>query len=205
MKTMKKALVIVTAMMTEDSRPVGALGRLQPALQRTDQPDVRRVHRAETHAAPAQDRRAVRRRLVTHRTNQARLAHTGVTVHEHRTRLMRSGSAHRRREDSHLLEAARDARHRAPEPRPHQQPPPKQPRCLHKTATLRSVPCAPAGRVPSSAGRGDPYVSTGRGPRPQRTLSRRVVRFVVRDGVNRWGSWGVVRRSALALVLVEAV
>jgi hypothetical protein len=32
-----------------------------------------------------------------------------------------------------------------------------------------------------------------------------VVQFVVRDGGNRWGSWGVVRRSAWLLVLVEAV
>jgi hypothetical protein len=39
----------------------------------------------------------------------------------------------------------------------------------------------------------------------QSAYSPRAVRVVVRDGVDRWGSWGVVRRSAWLLVLVEAV
>jgi hypothetical protein len=81
----------------------------------------------------------------------------------------------------------------SPPPRRSGMPPgkPSQPQRLHATS----------GRLVSGQRRRGP----GGVGLAGHALPLLVVRFVVRDGGNRWGSWGVVRRSALLLVLVEAV
>jgi hypothetical protein len=61
-----------------------------------------------------------------------------------------------------------------------------------------------AARTLNCRGRAGGRADEPRGQALPAAAARRVVRFVVRDGDVRWGSWGLVRRSVWALVLVEA-